>query len=32
VVVKDETTQKEVTDASVGMKVVGPNGKDQVKT
>jgi hypothetical protein len=31
VVVKDEATQKEVTDASVGMKVVGPNGKDQVK-
>jgi hypothetical protein len=31
VVVKDETTQKEISDASVGMKVVDPKGKDQVK-
>jgi hypothetical protein len=31
VVLKDEKTQKEITDAQVTMKVVDPKGKDQVK-
>jgi hypothetical protein len=31
VTLKDEKTQKEVTDAQVSMKVVDPKGKDQVK-
>ena len=31
VLLKDEKTQKEITDATVNMKVVSPNGKDQVK-
>ncbi len=29
---KDEKTQKEITDAEVQMKVVDPKGKDQIKT
>ena len=29
---KDEKTQKEITDAQVNMKVVDPKGKDQMKT
>jgi hypothetical protein len=32
VILKDETTQKEITDAAVSMKVIDPNGKDEVKT
>jgi hypothetical protein len=32
VVLKDEKTQKEITDAQVNMKVVDPKGKDQIKT
>ena len=28
---KDEKTQKEITDAQVTMKVIDPKGKDQVK-
>ncbi len=28
---KDEKTQKDITDATVNMKVVSPNGKDQLK-
>ena len=31
VILKDEKTQKEVTDAQITMKVVDPNGKDQIK-
>ncbi len=31
VVLKDEKTQKEITDAQVTMKVVDPKGKDQIK-
>ena len=31
VALKDEKTQKEITDAQVNMKVVDPKGKDQVK-
>ncbi len=31
VTLKDERTQKEVTDAQVTMKVVDPKGKDQIK-
>jgi hypothetical protein len=31
VTLKDEKTQKEITDAQVNMKVVDPKGKDQVK-
>ena len=31
VILKDEKTQKEITDAQINMKVVDPNGKDQVK-
>jgi hypothetical protein len=32
VVLKDETTQKEITDAAVSMKVIDPKGKDEIKT
>jgi hypothetical protein len=32
VILKDDKTQKEITDAQINMKVVDPNGKDQVKT
>jgi C4-type Zn-finger protein len=32
VILKDEKTHKEITDAQINMKVVNPNGKDQVKT
>ncbi len=32
VALKDEKTQKEITDAQVTMKVVDPKGKDQIKT
>ncbi len=31
VILKDEKTQKEITDAQVNMKVVDPKGKDQIK-
>jgi hypothetical protein len=31
VVLKDQTTQKEIDDAQVTMKVVDPKGKDQIK-
>jgi hypothetical protein len=32
VTLKDEKSQKEITDAQINMKVVDPKGKDQVKT
>jgi len=32
VTLKDEKTQKEITDAQINMKVVDPKGKDQIKT
>ena len=32
VVLKDQTTQKEITDAAVSMKVIDPKGKDEIKT
>jgi hypothetical protein len=32
VILKDEKSQKEITDAQITMKVVGPKGKDQIKT
>ncbi len=32
VILKDEKTQKEVTDAQINMKVIDPKGKDQIKT
>ena len=32
VILKDDKTQKEITDAQINMKVVDPNGKDQIKT
>jgi uncharacterized protein YfaS (alpha-2-macroglobulin family) len=32
VILKDEKSQKEVTDAQITMKVVDPKGKDQIKT
>jgi C4-type Zn-finger protein len=32
VVLKDEKTQKEITNAQVNMKVIDPKGKDQVKS
>ena len=32
VTLKDEKTQKEMTDAQISMKVVDPKGKDQIKT
>jgi len=32
VTLKDEKTQKEVTDAQISMKVVDPKGKDEIKT
>lgn len=31
VVLKDEKTQKEITNAQINMKVVNPKGKDQIK-
>jgi len=31
ITLKDERTQKEVTDAQINMKVVDPKGKDQIK-
>src|SRR4030042_2016523 len=31
VLLKDEKTQKEITNAQITMKVVDPNGKDQIK-
>jgi hypothetical protein len=31
VMLKDDKTQKDVTDATINMKVVSPNGKDQLK-
>ena len=31
VILKDEKTQKEITDATVDMKVIDPKGKDQIK-
>ena len=31
VILKDEKTQKEITDAEIQMKVVDPKGKDQIK-
>ena len=31
VVLTDQTTQKQITDAAVSMKVVDPKGKDQIK-
>lgn len=32
VILKDEKTQKEITDAEIQMKVVDPKGKDQIKS
>src|SRR3990172_332413 len=32
VTLKDEKSQKEITDAQINMKVVDPKGKDQIKT
>ena len=32
VTLKDEKSQKEITDAKINMKVVDPKGKDQIKT
>src|SRR5512139_2502377 len=32
VILKDEKSQKEITDAQITMKVVDPKGKDQIKT
>jgi hypothetical protein len=32
VTLKDEKTQKEVTNAQISMKVIDPKGKDQIKT
>jgi hypothetical protein len=32
VILKNEKTQKEITDAQITMKVVGPNGKDEIKS
>lgn len=32
VILKDDKTQKEITDAQITMKVVDPKGKDQIKT
>jgi hypothetical protein len=32
VTLKNEKTQKEITDAQINMKVVDPKGKDQIKT
>ncbi len=31
VILKDDKTQKEITDAQINMKVVDPKGKDQIK-
>ena len=32
VTLKDEKSQKEITDAKINMKVIDPKGKDQIKT
>lgn len=32
VILKDDKTQKEITDAQINMKVIDPKGKDQIKT
>ena len=32
VILKDDKTQKEITDSQINMKVVDPKGKDQIKT
>ena len=32
VILKDDKTQKEITNAQINMKVVDPKGKDQIKT
>jgi hypothetical protein len=32
VILKDEKTQKEITNAQINMKVIDPKGKDQVKS
>jgi hypothetical protein len=32
VILKDEKSQKEITNAQINMKVIDPNGKDQIKT
>jgi hypothetical protein len=32
VILKDERTQKEITNAQINMKVIDPKGKDQVKS
>jgi len=32
VILKDDKTQKEITDAQINMKVVDPKGKEQIKT
>ena len=32
VILKDEKTQKEITNAQINMKVIDPKGKDQIKT
>ena len=32
VTLKDENNQKEITDASLSMKVIDPNGKEQIKS
>jgi hypothetical protein len=32
VILTDQTTQKQITDAAVSMKVVDPKGKDQIKS
>jgi hypothetical protein len=32
VILTDQTTQKQITDAAVSMKVIDPKGKDQIKS
>jgi hypothetical protein len=32
VTLKDEKSQKEITDAKINMKVIDPKGKDQIRT
>jgi len=32
IILTDQSSQKEITDAAVSMKVVDPNGKDQIKS
>jgi hypothetical protein len=32
VVLTDQSSQREITDAAVSMKVIDPNGKDQIKS